>query len=347
MNDRATFAADELALVLSHYDLGVIGRIKEYPRGSRKSPKVLVRCEQGEFILKRRALGKDDPERVAFAHGVQTHLAARGFPLPSLVVTRRHGHTMIQHAGCVYELFSYIRGEAFDRSPEEAGDAGRVLAQYHKLLHDYDAPAPPAMAGYHGNPGIVRGFAEIPTTFRRLATLDDAAAEPLATLLTYLSDSYAEATEQADRLGLAGWPAQVVHCDWHPGNTLYRGKKVVAVLDYDAVRVQQRVVDIANGVLQFSMLGGPDEIDAWPDALDEDRFRRFCGAYDAEDVVSVAEIQAIPWLMVEALIAESVVPIAATGSFGRIAGVGFLRMVERKVRWLKANASRLTDLLKR
>src|SRR5437762_2731646 len=35
---RETFAADELAIVLSNFDIGVIESITEYPRGSRKAP---------------------------------------------------------------------------------------------------------------------------------------------------------------------------------------------------------------------------------------------------------------------------------------------------------------------
>ena len=48
--------------------------------------------------------------------------------------------------------------------------------------------------------------------------------------------------------------------------------------------------------------------------------------------------QALIPLMLESLIAESVVPIAATGSFGDMPGFGVLQTVRRKVRWLLRNA---------
>src|SRR5690606_12962081 len=65
--------------------------------------------------------------------------------------------------------------------------------------------------------------------------------------------------------------------------------------------------------------------------------------YDSvpDAVLSRAELRTIPWLMIEALIAESVIPVAATGSFARMEGFGFLQMVERKVRWLQAHADHL------
>jgi hypothetical protein len=48
--------------------------------------------------------------------------------------------------------------------------------------------------------------------------------------------------------------------------------------------------------------------------------------------------------MIEALIAEAVFPIAATGFFGRIEGLAFLGMVQRKIAWMQRSADRLVEL---
>jgi Ser/Thr protein kinase RdoA (MazF antagonist) len=130
---------------------------------------------------------------------------------------------------------------------------------------------------------------------------------------------------------------------------LFRGSRVVAVIDYDAARVQQRVLDAANGALQFSIIGGDEDPGQWPDYIDETRFRRFLRGYDSvpDCVLSRAEIEAIPHLMIEALIAESVIPIANTGFFARMEGLGFLRMVQRKVKWLQAHAEEVVEKVDR
>ena len=57
--------------------------------------------------------------------------------------------------------------------------------------------------------------------------------------------------------------------------------------------------------------------------------------------LSPAEREALPWLILEALILESVLPIAATGRFAQLSGSAFLRMVMRKVRWLRPRAKKL------
>jgi homoserine kinase type II len=126
---------------------------------------------------------------------------------------------------------------------------------------------------------------------------------------------------------------------------LFRDNHVVAVIDYDSARMLPRVIDAANGALQFSILGGDDDVARWPDHLDETRFKRFCRGYDTVDLLSRAELDAFPHLMIEALIAEAVLPIAATGTFGRLEGLAFLRMVQRKAEFLQKNAPRLIALV--
>src|SRR3954451_809534 len=71
---RERFTAEELAVVLSNFDIGVIEPVTEYPRGSRKAPKPLIASDQGKFLMKRRASGKDDPFKVAFSHALQLYL---------------------------------------------------------------------------------------------------------------------------------------------------------------------------------------------------------------------------------------------------------------------------------
>jgi hypothetical protein len=105
------------------------------------------------------------------------------------------------------------------------------------------------------------------------------------------------------------------------------------------------VVDVANAALQFSMMvGDAEKPETWPEGLDRALMRALALGYDqmAEEPLTEEERAAVPWLMVEDLIVESMVPIAATGSFARVPGSSFLRMVERKVRWLRPRASQLS-----
>ena len=345
-SDREKFLADELAIVLSRFDLGAIETIREFPRGSRRAPKLLIRAEKGDYLLKRRAKGKDDPFKVAFCHQLQLYLASKQFPLPHLVGTKKTNNSMLQWKGGIYELFEYIRGSGYDNGLAATRDAGQTLGLFHKLLRGFTPEYDPPTGSYHAAMGVRNSMKNLPASLAKAdpdhAEREGARAEEV---IAFLSRSYEEAAIRVNELGLPDWPMQIIHSDWHPGNMLFRRSRVVAVIDYDAARMQQRIIDAANGALQFSILGGGDDAAQWPDYVDESRYKRFLRGYDDANVLSRSELRTIPWLMIEALIAESVIPIAATGSFARMEGFGFLRMIERKVRWLQEHAEKLANLL--
>ena len=322
---------------MSNFDIGVIDSILDYPKGSRKAPKLLIVSEQGKFLLKRRARGKDDPFKVAFSHALQLYLAGKQFPLPHLIGTKKDNNSMLQWRNSVYELFEYIPGQAYPQTLEATFDSGRVLSLYHKLLQDFKSEWQPTGGSYHLAPAVEQGLKVIPTTLKD-------AEGAVAPLLEWLLDMYRHAAHMVEHIGMDQWPKQIVHADWHPGNMLFRDNHVVAVIDYDSARLLPRIVDAANGGLQFSILGGDEDVSKWPEYLDESRFKRFFRGYDGVMLLSEAELKTVPWLMIEALIAEAVFPIAATGNFGRMEGLSFLHMVQRKVQWMQQNADRLVEL---
>ena len=346
-SDRQRFGASELAIVLSHYDLGIIETIREFNRGSRKSPKLVIRTGRGTCLLKRRAVGRDEPTKVAFAHELQLFLTKKKFPLPQLVGTKRDNNSMVRWNNAIYELFAYKKGSSYDSSLEETAEAGKALAQFHKLLRDCQPDYEPSIGSYHAAETVETSMTIIPRALAKADPRCDLQEPQIHRLIESLRTSYDAAVRQVTVLGLDEWPPQIVHCDWHPGNMLFRDSQVVAVIDYDSARILQRVIDIANGALQFSIIGGTDDPDQWPDHVDKPRFKSFLQAYESvpDSRLTRAEIQSIPWLMIEALIAESVIPIANTGSFARIEGLSFLHMVKRKTAWIQQHAEELLTTL--
>src|SRR5438128_3199558 len=198
---RETFAADELAIVLSHFDIGVIESIVEYPRGSRKAPKLLIVSEQGKFLLKRRARGKDDPFKVAFAHALQLYLASKQFPLPHLMGTKRENNSMLQFRNAVYEVFEYIPGQSYPQTLEATFDSGRILGLYHKLLLDFKTDFQPPSGSYHLAPSVETGLRQIPTTLAGTTGETD-----LAALLNFLLESYRYSADIVEQMGIDTWP---------------------------------------------------------------------------------------------------------------------------------------------
>lgn len=339
--ERERFTPSELAVVISHYELGVVESAKEFARGSRRSPKLLLRTAGGWYLLKRRAQGRDDPERVAFAHSLLNHLRERRFPVPALVGTRDENNSMLQIGERIYEAFEFVRAEPYDRSLEQTTHAGKTLARFHRAVQAFRTSWKPPVGGFHDSKYVRAGLNAIPSTATSHDSVIGHEAELLA-LTQELYERYDDAADAVNQCGFSVWPHAIVHGDWHPGNMLFRGGRVAVVLDFDSARSYPPVVDLANGMLQFSILRLGGEPSAWPAFFDETRMRRFLIGYLARRTLDSEQRAAIPHLMIASLIAESVGPIAATGSFGPMPGFGVLQMVRRKVRWLLGNLDRLS-----
>ncbi|UCE59975.1 MAG: phosphotransferase [Phycisphaerales bacterium] len=339
--ERESFDATELPVVLSHYDLGVIESITVFPKGSRRSPKVGIVAGRGKYLLKRRAAARAHPDRVRFAHRVHEHVAAAGVPVAKLIHTRERAWTLVQIRDHIYELFEFVADQPYERSVKEAHDAGVVLGRFHEAMDNFALPEtlPTPRGDYHDRAGVRTGLCSISSRLSSHDSLMGNEAE-LAVLVEFLLGAYDQVAEAVNDLGHSSWPQRVIHSDWHPGNVLFKKRKVVAVLDFDSVRMSRQVLDVANGALQFSIIASGDPF-AWPDELDEKRFNAFLTGYGSLRTLSQEERRAIPSLMAEALIAECVHPIAETGSVGRWAGYRVLQMVRRKLTWLESNGDRL------
>lgn len=338
---RAKFDAAELGVVLSYYDLGVLESITEFDRGSSRSPKVGIVSEKGKFLLKRRATDRALPDRVRFSHRVQRHLADAEFPLPKLVPTRNGDTTIVQLREHIYEMFEFIAGQPYERTVDEARSAGELLAQFHEHTKSFDEDGKlrSPRGDYHDSPGVRTGLLTIEATLSSHESFAGNEQE-LSELVQILLLAYDRAGAAANRFGLQDRNERIVHLDWHPGNLLFKKQRAIAVIDYDSVRRSKRVLDAANGALQFSMLAGGDPV-TWPDDLDVERYAAFLSGYESLAPLRKNDHECIPNLMAEALVAECVPPITRTGSVGRWAGYRVLQMVRRKINWLMAHASEL------
>ncbi len=339
MSKATGFSSSELAEVLSHYDIGKIRKVMRLVGGSKRAPKVVVTTSKGRFLLKRRFQGKDDVYRVAFSHAVQTHLAKRYFPIAPLVATREEVGTILKLRGNIYEVFKFVGGSRYNGSAEQTIDTGRQLAKFHQYLTNFDFEWEPLKASFHDST-TVRGHLKTvasngsPKSERQLVEV----GEELMSL-------YNASSVRVNELGFDSWDEQVVHGDWHPGNMLFDKGKMVAVLDFDSVKIAPPVTDLANAMLQFSIVGYQPNPADWPDYLDQSKLVHLLEGYREVINLSRNMLDSLLDLMIETMVAEAVLPVAATGFFGNLAGFGFLRMITRKARWIDTNRRILTEAI--
>ncbi|MBN2019629.1 MAG: phosphotransferase [Sedimentisphaerales bacterium] len=339
MQKGARISSEELAEVLSHYDIGKIRKVMRLVGGSRRAPKIVVTTTKGRFLLKRRLQGRDDVYRVAFSHAVQIHLAKRYFPIAPLVKTRDEASTLLQSRDSIYELFKFVGGVRYTGSAEQTIDTGRQLARFHQYLENFKFEWEPLKASFHDST-TVRGHLKTvasDSSGNSERQIHDAGEELMAL--------YNAAGVRVNELGFDKWREQVVHGDWHPGNMLFDKGKLVAVLDFDSVKIAPPITDLANSMLQFSIVGyQPNPVD-WPDYLDQAKLVQVLEGYREVIKLERNKVDSLLDLMIETMIAEAVLPIAATGFFGNLKGLDFLKMILRKARWIDTNRKILTSAI--
>ncbi len=329
------FSSKELGEALGHYDLGKIKKTRPLTAGNRRAPKIIVTSDRGKYLLKRRPSGKDDLYRVAFSHAVQLHLADKGYCVTSIVATEEHENTILQLDHHIYELFEFIEGVRYSGTEKETIDAGKQMAKFHKLVSKFNYDLlKPLRKTFHDS-SFVRSHIKTLGSTRR------APIKPMKYISDRLMGLYEKASVRVNQFGFDSWDEQIVHGDWHPGNMLFADDKVAAVLDFDSVKIAPPITDLANAMLQFSLVGGRPNPKDWPGYLNQNKLVWFLKGYKKVISLNKNMITAIIDLMIETIIAEAVLPVATTGFFGNMEGRDFLNMIHRKADWIDKNRGSL------
>lgn len=349
---RSRFSPDELRRVISAFPLSSVDRIQEFPAGSWRAPKAQLTSSEGAFLLKRRQVGRQTIERTTFSHLLQFHLFQNGVPVARLVGTREQNASMLVHDDRVYELFEWVSGRRIIKVPIEVREAARTLGRLHRYAGGFDRTLSIDV------PGIIEPklpesiFRQVLVAVRRRETDVDESrlVADLDAIRRHLQDS----REQTFDRGWRRLRHQPIHGDWHPGNLLFApmrpslegGSVVRAVVDFDAVRIEPRIVDVANGLLHFAMRSDRRKsASAWPVSLSPGRMKAFLvGWRETVGGVQLEEGDCLPSLMIEILLKETVRPIARTGAFATVSGSEFLHAVRRKADWIRRYADQIIEL---
>jgi len=330
------FHSQELAIVVSHYELGTIRDIQPLRRGKEQAPKLVLWTEKGKFLLKKRPLGHDDPYRIALAHDLQLYLLRQHFPIPRLIGTRHSNSSMLQTDTAIYELFEYIDGKTYSGAEPATKNAGETLRFFHRALEQFTPAYQVPTRTYHNGAGVRNHIQAIPAGPAKSENTADA-DQNIRNLADSLFRAYNLASDAADNAGYSRNDPVICHGDWHPGNLIFQNERVAAVIDCESVRFMPALGDVALGCLQFALQAhhGLDP-QQWPDSFNSQRIRWFLQGYQTSWTRD--DLNIIIALMIEALIAESVTSIAATGMFANLRGATFLQIIARKVLWLQNQA---------
>jgi homoserine kinase type II len=228
---------DELHRVLAHYDLGELKTARRVERGFVNENWDLT-TSRGRYFLKRRHPDLCDPGVIHAQHALVEHLRRKGFPAPAILPTVG-GATLLALDGECYEIHEYVAGAPYDDDrPAHFCQAASTLGHYHacvqgfapRALHDLDELYTPAVLNANLD-NLVAAWEPGSITQQLAAHADDLAAR-------YASHG--------------DLPHLVIHGDYYAGNLLFEDDRVVAVVDYDKVRWQPRVVELGEALIYFA-----------------------------------------------------------------------------------------------
>jgi homoserine kinase type II len=284
-------ATTEIAAVLAQYELGALHEAVPASHGGVNETAIIT-TSRGRFVL-RRNHRRISAAAQRYRHLLMEWVRRHGVPTPALIPARS-GSTLCLIAGRSYEIQQHITGGDVDPSrPQQLDSIGATLARYHEAVRGF--PPPPKAAGPRYCPDRLAGLSEQLLERDVLGELHEA--------LACYDRATAYLRAQLPASTYAALPQLVIHGDVHLDNVLVRGDAVAALLDYDQVSWDARLVDVADALVAFATAQPSDPFADWGvyrGPLDEQRATRLIATYTSVAALSATELALLP-AMVEVL----------------------------------------------
>lgn len=224
---------EEIEAFSRRFDLGPLRAARGIEAGTVNTSYALELGTSRFFLRIYEEQGREGAEREA---ALLVHLAARGVPTPEPVPTR-DGARIGELAGKPAALFPWIEGEILCQA-RVTPDAGRTVGEALARVHL--AGPPPGTAPDEGR----FGPSALVARCDRVAASKDADAARLA---EPLREAVREVAARRRVL-----PSGLVHGDLFRDNVLFRGSKIVALLDFESAHHGPFAYDLAVTILSWS-----------------------------------------------------------------------------------------------
>ncbi len=273
---------------LSLYNLGELRSVCAAAHGLVNET-AFAETSTGRYVIRRnqRRLGRAS---LTLRHQLHAWLSAHEIPCPR-IIPAINGETSVEIDGRIFEVATFLSGEDYcPTRPAQSASVGAVLADYHEAVQGFPGQPSPQPPRY--NPSILLGLTE------RLLQRD-----VLGDLTLQLSWYDRRAAELHARLTDADYdklPHVVIHGDVHRDNMLFLGDDVSALLDFDQVTIDARIVDVADALVDFAQGQPPQNWSPWgvyAGPLDTERARLLLDSYDTISPLTKGECSALPMLM--------------------------------------------------
>lgn len=214
-------------VIREHYDLGEVGLpVPLAAAHQRRHRKLVVDTSKGRFLVK---TYRRDPvvlDNLRFQHRLSDHLDHHGLPV-ARIQPAADGKRIIEVDDWAIELQEFVEGHSMQVTGSTLQTSAIALGRFHQVCRDFPRPERDAR---------MWRFSEVPRdTFARLyqrakAEDQDPDVDHYCNIIAlFLRDATNQLREEARDQFETG----LIHGDWHGGNLLFRGEKLVAILDLE------------------------------------------------------------------------------------------------------------------
>ncbi|MFW6180196.1 MAG: phosphotransferase [Spirochaetota bacterium] len=280
-----------------HYDIGELAGVRVLERGYVNVSYEIQTSKGGKtrrYFLRQYKRGIRE-EEVRFEHSLVRHLARKGFTLSADLIPTKTGGTYVRHLEeqdgeqeeVYFAVFEYLPGEdryTWDNpacTETELAEAARVLARYHRAVHDLE----PRSTRYEA--GIVNLLPTISGNLMKYAKRAGCTKFDAYYLknLDHILQVIQAARDRIDPEEYRTLPQVAIHCDYHPGNLKFQDHRVVGVFDFDWSKIDARCFDVALAVVYAcTTWEGKEDGDLVPA-----RVSQFLGSYQQETAAGQGE----------------------------------------------------------
>lgn len=226
----ATSTADLLANVCGFFDLGPPLRFSD--AGGYANRNLILETGKGSYLAK--ILREHGPDALQSEALYLEEIAVTGFLSPTYL-TGRDGSYVFAAADQLVAVMPFLDGAVPEQiSSEQIESLGAALAQLHLI----EPGALPSRKTWWGRDFLGDGLV------RAKAHLGDKALAPLEKQIAALPDLEAK-----------GLPRSIVHGDPWPGNALFDGRRLVALVDWEETTLGLPILDLAYLALHACLSG--------------------------------------------------------------------------------------------
>ena len=252
--------------LVKDYGLGRLSTIEGIPVGSVNTHYYLESAK-GKFVLRIDEVKNttDAQREIDFL----IFLRKNGFPCPRPIADKSGGNLQSYENKAV-SIYRKLAGKDFSTAAltnDHIEKIGQTLARLHIIGQDYDKPIDNRFS-----------FDRVRNAYQ---TLRGRIAGHLKHILHVLDDEIAHQDEYREEK----LPKGMIHGDLFPDNVLFRGGKVVGVLDFEAACSGKFIYDLATVV---------NALCYHEEGYHIDRFNALLGGYQSERTLSLAEWDAFP-----------------------------------------------------